>query len=280
MDKISIVDLQIYSYHGVYQEEKKLGQWFYVSADLFLDTSELIKTDDLSNTVNYSSICDFVVTFFSNHQFDLIETCANETALQLLINFPAVSSVSVTIKKPQAPIKHVLEYVAVSITRGWHTVYLGIGSNIGNRESNIKIAIEKIQSLSLKTVGASSLYITKPVGYSDQDDFYNCCISIRTLNKPHELLNLLKKVESDMGRQQTFRNGSRLIDLDILLYDQEIVNTESLCIPHLSMHKRRFVLEPLAELAPYCVHPILGCRIIDLKKTFQDDLQIIRKFIN
>jgi len=277
MDKISIADLQIFSHHGVFEEEKKLGQWFCVSADLFLNTNESSKTDNLANTVNYSSVCDSIAAFFNDNQFDLIETCANETAAHILLQFPTVQTVRLTVKKPQAPIKHTLDYVAVSVVRSWHTAYLSIGSNIGDKESNLKKAIEKIQTSSLKVIGKSSFYITSPIGYSNQEDFYNCCVSIKTLDDPVALLSHLKRIENDMGRQHTFRNGPRLIDLDILLYDQNIIHTETLCIPHLSMHKRRFVLEPLAELAPYCIHPILGRSIIDLKEMFQDDTQLVEK---
>lgn len=130
-------------------------------------------------------------------------------------------------------------------------VYLGLGSNLNDRERNIGHAVELIgEHPQIELLRVSSMYETSPVGYKDQPDFVNAVALIETALSPRELLDAVHAVEELIGRKRTFRWGPRVIDIDILLYGSETVDEEGLKIPHPMMMKRRFVLEPLAEIAP------------------------------
>jgi 2-amino-4-hydroxy-6-hydroxymethyldihydropteridine diphosphokinase len=143
-------------------------------------------------------------------------------------------------------------------------VYIGIGSNIGSREENCLRAIGFLKSTRLSITKQSSMYETAPWGMKEQPSFINMAIEIQTDLSPQELLILLKKIECDMGREQTTKWGPRIIDLDILLYGDRMINENGLKIPHPLMNERNFVLIPLSEIAPGLIHPILLKKISEL----------------
>ncbi len=142
-------------------------------------------------------------------------------------------------------------------------IYLALGTNLGDRETNLKRAKEL---LAPKVVieQESAIYVTPPWGYADQPEFLNQVIKVRACLNPHKLLKALKSIENKMGREKTIRYGPRLIDLDILFYGQRVVQKKNLCIPHPRLHKRAFVLVPLGEIAPDFLHPLLKVRVQDL----------------
>jgi len=134
------------------------------------------------------------------------------------------------------------------------TVYLCLGSNLGEREKNLTQALTMLsQKVNLEKV--SSIYETEPVGYKEQPFFLNLVCQVSTNLSPGNLLHLAKAIESKMGRVPSFPNAPRVIDIDILLYDTQIIETQDLIIPHPRMTERAFVLTPLAEIAPGLVHP-------------------------
>jgi 2-amino-4-hydroxy-6-hydroxymethyldihydropteridine diphosphokinase len=135
-----------------------------------------------------------------------------------------------------------------------HIVYLALGSNLGNRQQHLSDALQHLQeAISIERV--SSIYETEPVGYLDQPPFFNLVCQGSTNLAPLELLKFVKDTEVHMGRQPTFRNGPRVIDIDILLYDDISIQTEQLTIPHPRMAERAFVLVPLVEIAPNAIEP-------------------------
>lgn len=142
--------------------------------------------------------------------------------------------------------------------------YIGIGSNLGNRQENCLHAIELLQKKGIIVTKRSSLYETEPWGVKDQPLFINMAIEIETSLEPGELLKVLKNIEKELGRQQTLQWGPRTIDLDILLFDDIILNKDNLKIPHPLLHERDFVLRPLCEIAPDVYHPLLKLRIYEL----------------
>jgi 2-amino-4-hydroxy-6-hydroxymethyldihydropteridine diphosphokinase len=143
-------------------------------------------------------------------------------------------------------------------------VYIGIGSNLGNREHNCRRAIELLGQRGVRVRKRSSLYETEPWGVKDQPRFLNMVIEIETELNPQELLEVLKNAETEVGRQKTFTWGPRIIDLDILFYNDLIVNEDNLKIPHPFMHERDFVLRPLVEIAPELRHPLLKMSVREL----------------
>jgi len=145
-------------------------------------------------------------------------------------------------------------------------VYIGLGSNLGDRKKNCLRAIGLLKQNGLSVTRQSSIYETKPWGVTEQPEFVNMAVKAETELAPFQLLALLKKIEKDMGRQETVRWGPRILDLDILLYDDIIMNTETLTIPHPLMQEREFVLRPLSEIAGEKVHPVLKKKIGELLK--------------
>jgi len=137
------------------------------------------------------------------------------------------------------------------------TVYVGLGSNLGDKVTNCLRALNKLSSPENSIQAVSSFYQTQPVGYSEQDWFVNCVARVISWLSPHSLLKSLKRIEDELGRVRTVRWGPRVIDLDILLCDTEVIKHSSLVVPHPRLHERQFVLVPLVELAPGVVHPIL-----------------------
>ena len=135
------------------------------------------------------------------------------------------------------------------------TAYLGLGSNLGDREENIRQALRLVEAGGVRVARVSSLYETRPVGPVDQPDFINAAAEVETTLSPEDLLSAARAVEQAMGRERTIRWGPRVIDIDILLYDEMSVNEPGLTIPHPEMTRRWFVLAPLAEIAPDLILP-------------------------
>jgi len=257
MDMITISDLEVFAYHGVLKEENSLGQKFLISAELYMDISEAARDDDITKSLDYTSICKEISDFLKKNTFKLIETIADRLAKYLLIKHDNLNEVSIKIKKPWAPILMTLDTVSVSVSRKWHQVYLGLGSNMGDREDYIKKAIALLdKEEDCKVISVSALRNTKPVGPVIQDDFLNGALCMKTLKTPQELLALIHKIEMKLERVRDIHWGPRTIDLDILLFDDYIIQSEDLTIPHVEMDKRLFVLEPMAEIAPWLRHPI------------------------
>lgn len=144
-----------------------------------------------------------------------------------------------------------------------HSVFLGIGSNLSDRKGNLQKAIAGLQrNLQVKQI--SKIYETQPWGFTDQPAFLNQALSAETEFEPFELLTEIKAIEKEVGRTPTFRYGPRVIDIDILFYDDLILNEEALTIPHPMLAERAFVLVPLDEIAPQFIHPLLQQTIHEL----------------
>ncbi|MDE0316558.1 MAG: 2-amino-4-hydroxy-6-hydroxymethyldihydropteridine diphosphokinase [Candidatus Poribacteria bacterium] len=158
-----------------------------------------------------------------------------------------------------------------------HSTYIGFGSNIGDRLSYIKGAIHALsQAEGITLQKISSLYETEPVGDEAQAQFLNGVVAIKTDLSPHTLLQTLKQSETTVGRQHRTRWGPREIDLDILIYGDIYLRTPNLVIPHPEMHLRRFVLVPLAEIAPDLLHPVFNETIQTLLERLEDDKSVVK----
>jgi dihydroneopterin aldolase/2-amino-4-hydroxy-6-hydroxymethyldihydropteridine diphosphokinase len=259
LDEIRIEDLEVFANHGVFPEENVLGQKFLVSAVLYTDTRRAGRTDDLTASIHYGEVCAFIDRYLREHTFKLLERAAESLAEELLLNTQNLRKVRIEIKKPWAPVGLPLKTVSVSIEREWHDVIIALGSNMGDREGYLNGAVEKLNAVRGCRVKKVSDFIeTPPYGVTDQADFLNGCLEMETLMYPHELLDELHRIEKEAGRERIIRWGPRTLDLDIIFYDDMILQDDDLCIPHVEMHKREFVLKPLCGIAPYKRHPVTG----------------------
>lgn len=265
MDKIHIKDLEIIGFHGAILEEKVLGQKFVLSFELDVDLRQAGKNDDLTKTVHYGELAQKVEEEFTKTSYDLIEKAAEEICEFVLLNYPLVKKVKLLLKKPWAPTRKHVEYVAVEIERKWNKVYIAAGSNLGDKEETLKEAIDKIDKRKDCVVTkVSNFYTTDPVGYEDQDQFVNCVFEINTLQTPSELMDTLLEVEKDFKRERIIRWGPRTLDLDIIFYNDIISYDEHILIPHPRAHERQFVMKPMCDINPYYVHPIYRKRVMDI----------------
>jgi 2-amino-4-hydroxy-6-hydroxymethyldihydropteridine diphosphokinase len=162
------------------------------------------------------------------------------------------------------------------------TVYLSLGSNLGDRQANLKTAIERLGKLG-EVAAVSSFYETEPVEYTQQPWFLNCVVKLQTDKMPKQLLSQLLSLEQSMGRKRRAQQGSprvkgpRTIDIDILLFGHSIVDTAGLTIPHPAMHERRFVLEPLAEIAPEERHPVFKRTVRELRDALPAGPPVVKR---
>ena len=150
-----------------------------------------------------------------------------------------------------------------------HTIFLGLGTNLGDRTANLQAALAGLAERLVMTA-VSPLYQTPPWGVTDQPNFLNLCLAAQTDLAPAELLTFVKNLEVALGRQPAERWGPRLIDIDILFYANQLIETENMTIPHPRLAERAFVLRPLADIAPGFVHPVLGETIAALAEKVGD----------
>ncbi len=264
-DIIRVKDLEVFAHHGVLEEEKQNGQNFYVSFDAYVDIRPSAKTDNLDLSVSYADMCSTVKAYMTSKVYDLIETVAEGIAKELLTSYDLIDKVKVTLKKPSAPIGEKVDYPAIEIERGWHTAYIGIGSNIGDSKSILRGAVAQIKgNVMVKEMRQSTLIETEPWGNVDQASFLNGVIEFRTLMSPRDLMTYLLDVEQQFDRKREMKWGPRTLDLDILLYDDLVSEDPHVIVPHPLMCEREFVLNPLSELVPYKVHPLLNKRIQEI----------------
>lgn len=267
MGQIRIDNLEIFANHGVLSEENVLGQKFIISTVLDLDIAEAAREDNIEKSVNYADVCQTIERYNKENRYNLIESVADALAIELLKEFPLLKAAQIEVKKPNPPIHMHFGYVSVATERRWNEAFISFGSNIGNREEYILNAIKAIEEDKMCRIkNISSFLETEPYGNVDQESFLNGCMQISTLYTPHELLGCLQKIELDNNRERKVHWGPRTLDLDILLYEDIVISSENLIIPHPDMTNRRFVLEPLCEIAPYAVHPIENTTAIDLLK--------------
>lgn len=265
MDKIEIKELEVFANHGVYPEENVLGQKFVISAVLYTDTRPAGRADDLCRSINYGEVSQMITKFVRENTYQLLEAVVENLAEYLLLELPLLEKVNLRIEKPWAPVGLPLKTVAAEIERAWHTAYIAFGSNLGDKKAYLDKGIEGLATTpGCEVKKVSSYLVTEPYGGVEQDGFLNGALELRTLLTPGELLCRLHELEQEANRERIVHWGPRTLDLDILFYDQDIIDTPELHIPHIDMQNRDFVLKPMAEIAPYLRHPVLNKTVGEL----------------
>lgn len=265
MDVIRIDNLKVFAYHGVFEEEKKNGQFFYVNARLTSDLKKAGMTDSLPDSTHYGEVCLQIEKSLTRENYDLIERAAEKTIEDILVHFPLIQEVTLELRKPDAPIPMDFASVSVEITRGWHKTYIAFGSNMGNKEAYIKEAIQEFQdSIYFRNMKVSEFFVSAPYGGVEQENFVNGVLETETMLEPYELLDFLHELEAKANRVRKQHWGPRTLDLDIIFYDDLILDEEHLQIPHKDMKNRDFVLVPLAGLAGYKRHPLLNITVDEM----------------
>ena len=269
MFSIIIKDLNLFGYHGVKESEKKDGQNFRFNIKILLNKDNFLSEDDLENTLNYSEVIKLIKRINSDNRFNLLETLSQTAAGRIMDMSPMIEKVTVKIEKTSPPIEENLESVGVEyildrksiedrgkgkIESSEIDVYMSLGSNIGNRENNLRKAVDLInRGPNIKVIRVSSIYETEPMYLKDQNSFYNIVLEARTGVEPgpFEMMGFLKGIEYSMGRKRVENKyGPRIIDIDLLYYGEMSIESDFLTVPHPGIDERKFVLVSLSEIAP------------------------------
>ncbi len=262
---ILVENYEIVVCHGVNPEEKTTPQRFWVSVALQCDITEAANSDDIGRTISYSAVCKLIKSVFGQEGKNLLEHLATVTARRIMLEYPSADSVEVTVKKPDAPMKGVFDWVGVTARVKRSVAYLSMGSSLGDRDAAMMRAVDMLRADPLVlSVTESTRLATAPYGGVAENEFLNSALRVETLHTADSLLALLHRIENECGRVRKKRWGDRTLDLDIVFFDDEVRQEGDLVLPHPDMQNRDFVLRPLAEIAPYAVHPLYGKRVCDL----------------
>lgn len=263
--RILIDGYELTGCHGVNPEEKVEPQRFVFSAQLDFDLTEAAETDDVEKTVSYAAVCKVIKAFFGESSRDLVETLALGAARRIMLAFPRLVRAAVTVAKPDAPMKGKFDSVGVTAEVKRSVAYVGMGSSLGDRHAYLDKAKELIREDPLVlSVSESARTETAPYGGAAKNAFINSALRVETLHTPEGLLGLLMRVERECGRTREVHWGDRTLDLDLLLFGDEVRSEGDLILPHPEMTRREFVLAPLADIAPHAVHPLSGKRVSEL----------------
>lgn len=258
-DETRIENLEVFAHHGVYPEETKEGQTFFVNAALYTDVHKAGRTDALEDSTNYGDACYFITRWMQENTCKLLEAVAERLSRAILLEYPLIAAVELEIRKPEAPIPLPFGCVSVKVRRGWHRAYVALGSNMGDRKAYLDGAVEALKAHpQIRVTKISDFLETKPYGVTEQADFLNGAVELETLLEPEELLEALHEMEAAADRKRVLRWGPRTLDLDILFYDTLAYESDTLTIPHPDLANRDFVLKPMRQIAPHFRHPVSG----------------------
>ena len=277
--------MRFFAYHGLLPEERSQGQSFEVDVELyFCPPEKAIRTDDIQETIDYRQVYQDIREIVEEQQYRLLETLAERLASSLLNKY-SVTGVTIRVRKPEVSLPGPLNWAGVEIYRRretvevptnfsdpeaekgismaasnarekeelseWTPAYIGLGSNLGDREAYLWQALGLLAAHpGLRVVKVSSFYETKPVGYQAQGLFINAVARVDTIYSAPKLYQTLKAIENQLGRKREISWGPRTVDLDLLLFGDQIIEEPDLIVPHPYLEVRDFVLVPLAEIAP------------------------------
>ena len=273
MQQIIVKDLKVKGYIGCFDYEK-FGQPFLVNIYAKLAEVTAENRDDLTYTADYSALVSDVLSYFENAKCDLIENALEELSDIIFRAYDSITDLRIEIFKTAVELGCDYERIGVSVHRKISTAYIALGTNIGDDlNKQLDFAIDRLLSVNgIRSVKESTRIVSKPYGFEKQDDFLNSVCEIKTYLSPNELLDELHRIEHEAKRERDIHWGPRTLDLDIILFENEVISSPELCVPHIDMQNRRFVLAPLVELNPYAYNPVLKMRAIDLLKELDDEV--------
>lgn len=275
--QLIIKELKIDAVIGCYDYERTQTQELVI--DLILDLGNWDYTDELEHTVNYADVHAMITTLASNSDFLLVESLTKFLAQELFSRYQQIKKIAITISKPEVCTeKNCLIQASFTQSREYK-VAIALGSNLNNPRQQLISAIEFISEI-VQNIKPAPIYKSSPSGFTEQDDFFNTCISGTTTLEPLELLVALKKIEKRMGKIEQFSNGPRIIDLDIILFADKSYQELFLTIPHPRLAERDFVLQPLAAIEPDWIHPELELSITELLARLSPNQQYILHQLN
>lgn len=257
MGLIFVDNLEITACHGVNADEKVNPQRFIVDAEIESGFAAAASSDDVADTVNYSSVCKVIAATVTGNCFNLIEKLACECAFALMENF-SPERVAVTVNKPDAPMNCKFGNVGVRAEFARERVFLSLGSSLGDKKGYLDAAIRKLGATrGIKVERVSSYVETEPYGGVAVHKFLNAAAEIDTWLPPLWLLDEIHRIESECGRVRDKRWDDRTLDIDIIFYGDRVINERTLTVPHPEYATRSFVLEPLKEIAGGFICPIM-----------------------
>jgi len=294
MFRILIKDLNLFGYHGVKESEKKDGQNFRFNIEILINKGSFLNHDDIDSTVNYSEVIKLIKRVNSSNKFNLLETFSQTIAEDIMKMSPLVDKVIVRVEKTSPPIKENLESVGVECVLGRKRekkdksknkkvdVFLSLGSNVGDRENNLRKAVDMIGgSPHISIIKMSSIYETEPMYIKDQDSFYNIVLYTRVDGEisPFEMIGFLKGIEYGFGRKRAKKKyGPRIIDIDLLYYGEMVIKSDFLTLPHPGIEERKFVLVPLSEIAPEFTIKGENIKIFIEEGNFTEKVKLIKNW--
>lgn len=247
--KIEIKGLEISACHGVLDFEKVTPQKFIFDISMKVG---FFAGDELGGTVNYAEVCALVERITKDNCYNLIEKLSTECAFAILENFPKVSAISLTCRKPEAPVEQKFEDISVTVGFERVKAYLSLGSSTGEREKLLTKAVSLLDAVrGIKVEKVSEFLETEPYGGVAKNKFLNCAACIETVLPPHALLDEIHSIEAECGRVRAKRWDDRTLDIDIIFYGDKRICDETLTIPHPDYRNRDFVKIPLKSIAPH-----------------------------
>lgn len=258
-DRIEVRGLRVRGWHGVLDTERRDGQEFLIDAVLGVDTRRAAASDDLTQTVDYAVLSERLAGIVAGEPVRLIETLAERLA-QACLAEPAVRDVQITVHKPHAPVGRPFSDISVTIFRERRNrLVLALGSNLGDRLGTLQRAVDALAATpGLDVMAVSPVYETVPVGGPEQPDYLNAVVVAETSRAARDILRRAQAIEAAAQRRRDVRWGPRTLDIDVIVYGDEMSDDPALTLPHPRAHERAFVLAPWRDADPGAELPGYG----------------------
>ncbi len=264
MSSIHIKNLEVTTCHGCFESEKVTPQPFIFDCVVDYDFEGAANSDCLKKTLDYGEMMQVITDYASSQCFNLIETLCYRTAALLMQKYP-IDSISMTVRKPHAPVPLPFEDVCVNVKLERSKVILSLGSNLGDRIKTLEYAVKRLkENPAINILKVSSYLENPPYGGVAKQPFVNMAVMVETYLSPKTLLDYIHTIEAEAHRERKIHWGDRTLDIDIIFYGNKIIDTKELVIPHADYQNRDFVLIPMNEICPDFVCPLYRMRIKDL----------------